>query len=118
SRDLPDFLDVLGVTVSAGLSFRQAIERVCSFHAWPLGEEMSVAIHEMSMGVSRREALIGVRDRTQSESVATFVTALLQGAELGVPIAQALGDIAEEVRRKRAQDVRQAAAKAAPKVSL
>lgn len=117
-RDLPDFLDVLGVTVRAGLSFRQAIERVCAFHDGPLGEEMSVAIHEMSIGISRRDALIGVRDRTQSESVASFVTALLQGAELGVPIAEALTDIAVEVRRQRAQAVRRAAAKAAPKVSL
>lgn len=118
SRDLPDFLDVLGVTVSAGLSFQQAIERVGAFHDGPLGEEMSVAIHEMAMGVSRRDAFIGIRDRTQSESVGTFVTALLQAAELGVPIADALRDISSEVRRKRAQEVRQAAAKAAPKVSL
>lgn len=118
SRELPDFLDVLGVTVRAGLSFQQAIERVCEFHDGPLGEEMSIAIDEMAVGVSRRDALIGVRDRTQSETVATFVTTLLQGAELGVPIAEALSDISLEVRRRRAQEVRQAAAKAAPKVSL
>lgn len=118
SRELPDFLDVLGVTVRAGLSFQQAIERVCEFHDGPLGEEMSIAIDEMSVGISRRDALIGVRDRTQSETVATFVTTLLQGAELGVPIAEALSDISLEVRRRRAQEVRQAAAKAAPKVSL
>jgi tight adherence protein C len=117
-RELPDFLDVLGVTVTAGLSFRQAVERVCDFHDGPLARELQTALREMSVGVSRREAFIGVRDRTRSESVGTFVTALLQAEELGVPLAQALRDIAAEVRRARAQHVRQQAAKAAPKVAL
>ncbi|RYV52223.1 type II secretion system F family protein [Pengzhenrongella frigida] len=117
-RELPDFLDVLGVTVTAGLSFRQSVERVCEFHDGPLAQEMQTALREMSIGVTRREAFIGVRDRTRSESVGTFVTALLQAEELGVPLAQALRDIAAEVRRERAQEVRRQAAKAAPKVAL
>lgn len=116
--DLPDFLDVLGITVTAGLGFRQAVERVCEFHTGPLGEEMITAIREMAVGVSRRQAFLGMRDRTRSEAVGTFVTALLQAEELGVPLAAALNDIASDVRKEHAQAVRQAAAKAAPKVSL
>lgn len=117
-RDLPDFLDVLGVTVMAGLSFRQAVERVCDFHRGPLAVEMRTALQEMSVGVSRRRAFTAVRERNSSEGVAVFVTALLQAEELGTPLAQALTDIAAEIRRERAQQVRRAAAKAAPKVSL
>jgi len=117
-RELPDFLDVLGVTVTAGLSFRQAVERVCEFHEGPLAQEMQTALREMAVGVTRREAFVGVRERARSESVGTFVTALLQAEELGVPLAQALRDIAAEVRRERAQQVRRQAAKAAPKVAL
>ena len=116
--ELPDFLDVLGVTVTAGLGFRQAVERVCEFHDGPLAQEMTTALREMAMGVSRRQAFIAMRDRTRSEAFGSFVTALLQAEELGVPLAGALNDIASDVRKDHAQSVRQAAAKAAPKVSL
>lgn len=116
--ELPDFLDVLGVTVTAGLGFRQAVERVCEFHAGPLAEEMRTALQEMAVGVSRRQAFVAMRERTRSEGVAAFVTALLQAEELGVPLSSALESIAADVRKDHAQRVRQAAAKAAPKVSL
>ena len=116
--ELPDFLDVLGVTVTAGLGFRQAVERVCEFHTGPLAEEMRTVLQEMSVGISRRQAFIAMRDRTRSDGVAAFVTALLQAEELGVPLSSALDAIASDVRKEHAQRVRQAAAKAAPKVSL
>lgn len=116
--DLPDFLDVLGVTVTAGLGFRAAVERVCEFHTGPLAEEMRTVLQEMAVGVSRRQAFVSMRARTRSEGVAAFVTALLQAEELGVPLSSALESIASDVRREHAQRVRQAAAKAAPKVSL
>jgi tight adherence protein C len=116
--ELPDFLDVLGVTVTAGLGFRQAVERVCEFHQGPLAEEMRVALQEMNVGVTRRQAFVSMRERTRSEGVSAFVTALLQAEELGVPLSSALESIAADVRREHAQRVRQAAAKAAPKVSL
>ena len=116
--ELPDFLDVLGVTVTAGLGFRQAVERVCEFHTGPLAEEMRTCLQEMSVGVTRRQAFVALRDRTRSEGVGAFVTALLQAEELGVPLSSALEDIAGDVRKEHAQRVRQAAAKAGPKVSL
>ncbi|MGO1317557.1 MAG: type II secretion system F family protein [Cellulomonadaceae bacterium] len=116
--DLPDFLDVLGVTVLAGLSFRQAVERVCSFSSGALSQEMRTVLQEMAVGVPRRRAFLALRDRVRSENVGTFVTALLQAEELGVPLAEALTEIAADVRQERAQQVRQTAAKAAPKVSL
>jgi tight adherence protein C len=117
-RELPDFLDVLGVTVSAGLGFRAAVERVCEFHDGALAQEMRRALQEMSVGVSRRDAFTGLRERSRSESVASFVTALLQAEELGVPLAEALADIAKDVRREHAAAVRQTGAEAAPAVSL
>jgi len=79
---------------------------------------VQTALREMAVGVTRREAFRGVRDRTRSESVGSFVTALLQAEELGVPLSHALKDIAAEVRRDRAQQVRRQAAKASSKVAL
>lgn len=117
-RDLTDFLDVLAVTVSAGLSFRAALDRVSREHDGALAEEMRTALQEMQLGVPRRDAFSEMRDRTKSPGVAAFVTALLQAEELGTPLADALVDISKEARRESAQQVRQAAAKAQPRVSL
>lgn len=116
--DLPDFLDVLGVTVQAGLGFRQAVERVCEVSEGPLAEEMTNALREMALGASRRRAFTGLRDRTKSETVAAFVAALLQAEELGVPLADALEDIARDARRSHAEQIRQKMAKVGSKASL
>ncbi|WP_407318712.1 type II secretion system F family protein [Isoptericola halotolerans] len=116
--ELPDFLDVLSVTVTAGLGFRQALERVCELHGGALASEMRTALREMSVGVSRRQTFVALRERNRSAAVGTFVTALLQAEELGVPLADALNSIAADVRREHAETVRQRAARAAPLVSL
>ena len=117
-RDLPDFLDVLSVTVRSGMSFRPAVERVSSFHEGPLAEEMRGAIYSMRLGVTRRDAFIAARDNSRSEYVAIFVSAFLQAEELGTPLADALVDISSEIRRERAQQVRRAAARAQPKIAI
>lgn len=117
-RDLPDFLDVFAVTVAAGLPFRVAMDRVAEYHSGPLAEELRTTLREMQLGVPRRSALERMRERSRSNNVATFVTALLQAEELGTPLAEALQDISAEVRRERAQQIRQAATKAQPKVSM
>lgn len=117
-RELPDFLDVLSVTVSAGLNFRGALERVSLVGEGPLVEEMAIVLREMDIGVSRRRAFTNLRDRNDAESLGSFVTAVLQAEELGVPLSQALNDIASEVRREFAQETRRRAARAGPKVSL
>ncbi len=116
--ELPDFLDVLGVTVRAGLGLRAALGRVCEFSDGPLAQEIRGALHEMSLGVPRRRVFEDLRDRTRSEAFGNFVAALLQAEELGVPMADALDDIAADVRREHAQKIRQQAAKAGPKISL
>lgn len=118
NRDLPDFLDVLAVTVRSGLPFRNALERVCEHFEGPVSEEMITALHEMRLGVSRRDAFTAVRKRGRSENIDTFVTALLQSEELGTPIGEALQAIVKEIRRERAEQVRRDAAKASPKVSF
>jgi tight adherence protein C len=117
-RDLPDFLDILAVTVSAGVAFRSALERVSEALEGPLSEEIMTALRQMELGMSRRQALDGIRSRNSSESLNQFITALLQAEELGVPLADALGNLAEDMRRSFYQSARRRAAKASPRVSL
>ena len=117
-RDLPDFLDILAVTVRAGLGYRAALGRVAEELGGPISEEMLTALRQMELGASRRQAFLALRERSDSESLATFVAAQLQAEELGVPLSQALNDIAEDMRRAAHQDARRRAARAAPRVSV
>lgn len=117
-RTLPDFLDVLAVSVSAGVSFRPALRRVAESLGGATGEEAIVALRQMELGASRREAFLALRERNESQFVAQFVTALLQAEELGVPLADSLVAISREMRNEAYQRGRREAARAAPRVSL
>ncbi|WUS98937.1 type II secretion system F family protein [Streptomyces sp. NBC_00708] len=117
-RTLPDFLDVLAVVVSAGLGFRQALERVAEKYTGPWSDELRITLRQMDMGVSRREAFDQLRRRNESEQVSMFVSALQQGEELGAPIVDTLIQIANDMRRTDAQNARRKASKAVPKATL
>ncbi|WP_329463317.1 DUF5936 domain-containing protein [Streptomyces sp. NBC_01431] len=117
-RTLPDFLDVLAVVVSAGLGFRQALERVAEKYEGPWADEVRITLRQMDMGVSRRQAFDEMRQRNDSDQVAMFVTALQQGEELGAPIVDTLIAIANDMRRTDAQNARRKAARAVPKATL
>jgi tight adherence protein C len=116
--DLPDFLDILSVTVSAGVAFRPALARVAERYGGPLAEEMSLTLNQIANGVSRRAAFTALRDRNESEALDQFVTAFLQSEELGAPLAETLNQLALEMRRSNAQRMRRKAARAAPRVTL
>jgi tight adherence protein C len=117
-RDLPDFLDVLAVSVTAGVGFRPALRRVAEGVGGPVAEEVLTALHQIDLGQPRREAFEAMRRRNDSEFLAQFVTSLLQAEELGVPLADALQDLAREMRRSAHQRARRRAQRAGPRVSL
>ncbi|KOV90822.1 MULTISPECIES: DUF5936 domain-containing protein [unclassified Streptomyces] len=117
-RTLPDFLDVLAVVVSAGLGFRQALDRVASRYEGPWADELRITLRQMDLGMSRRQAFTELRRRNDSEQVAMFVTALQQGEELGAPIVDTLVSLAKDMRRTDAQNARRKAARAVPKATL
>ncbi|MBS3939347.1 MAG: type II secretion system F family protein [Actinobacteria bacterium] len=118
TRSLPDFLDVLSVTVSAGLDFRAALGRVSDSFQGPLSDEVRIALQQMALGESRRKALTELRRRNRSDSLSEFITALQQAEDLGAPLTGALRDIAADVRRSYAQEARRAAAKVEPRLSV
>ncbi|MER7488467.1 DUF5936 domain-containing protein [Streptomyces sp. NPDC126497] len=117
-RTLPDFLDVLAVVVSAGLGFRQALDRVSSKYEGPWADELRITLRQMDLGMSRRQAFAELRRRNDSEQVAMFVTALQQGEELGAPIVDTLVSLAKDMRRTDAQNARRKAARAVPKATM
>ena len=117
-RDLPDMLDVLAVTVSAGVAFRPALARVGERFAGPLSDEVRLTLGQMANGASVRQAFEELRGRNSSEALAQFVTAFLQSEELGAPLTDALNQIALDMRRESAQRMRRKAARTAPRVTL
>jgi tight adherence protein C len=117
-RGLPDFLDILAVCVSAGIAFRPALARVSESSEGPLREEMHLVLRQIALGAPRREAFDALRARNTSEGVGTFVTAVQQAEELGVPLTDALVDLARDMRQMAFQRARQRAQKATPRVSI
>lgn len=102
-RELPDALDRLMMGVEAGLGFESALKRVAKTGRGELNEEFMRVLKEMQIGVSRSQALRGLADRTDIEDIRTFVIAVVQAGEYGLPIAQVLRVQVEEIRSKRAQ---------------
>jgi tight adherence protein C len=118
ANDLPDFLDILSVTVSAGISFRTALGRVSQRFEGPLRDELLQTLHQLDVGVPRRQAVEALRDRCDSEPMDSFVSAFLQAEELGAPLATTLNNIALDMRRESAQAARRKAARTVPRVTL
>ena len=117
-RMLPDFLDILAVSVRAGLGYRYALRRVAEALEGPASEEMLTVLRQMELGQERRDAFLALRERNRSESLKSFVAAQLHAEELGVPLAEALNDIATDMRRLAYQNARRQAQRAGPRVSL
>ena len=84
-RSLPDFLDILAVSVRAGLGYRYALRRVAESLGGPVGEEMLIVLRQIDLGQDRRDAFLALRERNSSDSLKSFVGAQMQAEELGVP---------------------------------
>ncbi|MFE9242417.1 type II secretion system F family protein [Nocardiopsis sp. NPDC006938] len=115
---LPDFLDVLAVTVSAGMSFRAAVARVAVSMPGVLADEFTIALRQMELGTSRREAFESLRRRNRNESLSKFVTAIQQAEELGAPLSDTLVDISRDMRLADAQYMRRKAQRLNPRVTM
>jgi tight adherence protein C len=117
-RDLPDFIDILSITVRAGAGYRAALERVARSLQGPVSEEVQQTLRQMDLGATRREAFEALRARNGSATLDSFVAAQLQAEELGTPLADALAAIAEDTRRAAAQQARRRAQRATPRITL
>lgn len=89
-RDLPDILDLLSVSVEAGLGFDQAIQKVTEKSSGPLAEEFERTLHQINMGKPRREALKDMANRVDVDDVKVFLSAIIQADQLGVSISNVL----------------------------
>lgn len=110
-RTLPETLDLMAISVQAGLGLESAIELVSRKLPGALGEELHRLLQEIQLGTSRRQALQHLRERTEVPELSTFALALVQADVMGSPIADVLRTHAAEMRMLRRQRAREMAAK-------
>ena len=115
-RDLPDVLDLLVISVEAGVGLEGAIEVVGRHFDSPLAHELNRMLREMELGVPRRNALQNLRKRVDIPEVSNFVLSLMQADALGMPLGRVLRTQANEMRSKRRQWAREKAAKLPVKI--
>jgi len=102
-KELPDALDLLTISVEAGLAFDAALAQVAKNTQGPLAEEFFRVLSEMQIGRGRSEALRDLGERTDVDDLRSFVTAMVQADSFGIPIANVLRVQAREMRIKRRQ---------------
>jgi len=113
---LPDALDLLTISVEAGLGFDAALAKVVEKMEGPLVTEFRQALAEIRMGRTRREALRDIVARADAQPVSNFIGAIVQAEQLGVPIAKVLQIQSQQLRIERRQRAEEAAAKAPVKM--
>ena len=110
-KALSDTMDLLTISVEAGLGFDAALGQVVRNVPGPLSEEVSRMLQEMQIGVSRTEALRHLTDRTEVSELDGFVLSMIQADKYGVGIAKVLRAQAQELRQKRRQRAEETAQK-------
>ena len=109
---IPDALDLLTISVRAGLGFDSALGKVVEKLPGPLSDEFRRALAEVRVGKQRREALRDIVARTEVTPLTNFIGAIIQAEQLGVSISKVLQVQSEQLRIERRQRAEEQAAKA------
>jgi tight adherence protein C len=111
-RGMPELIDLLVVTVEAGLSLSAALQLAGERMKGPLGDELRIVLQEQRMGLTPVQALENMVGRCPTPAVESFARTMVQGQLLGVSVGQILRTLAVEMRKRRRAQVEQQAQKA------
>ncbi|MHB1484100.1 MAG: type II secretion system F family protein [Saccharofermentanales bacterium] len=117
-NQMPDILDLISVSVEAGLGFDAALVRVCERSKGPLVDELTNLYHEIQMGRPRRDALKDLSDRSTVGELKVFLSSLIQADQLGISIKNVLKAQSQQLRLSRKQYAEERAMKAPVKMML
>lgn len=115
-HELPDALDLISVSVEAGLSFDGALGKIVEKMDGPLSEEFKTTLGEMRLGATRKKALSNMGDRCGVPELTSFLASVIQAEELGVAITNVLRIQSMQLRDKRKQKAQEKAMKAPIKI--
>jgi tight adherence protein C len=114
--DMPELIDLLVVTVEAGLGLNASLQLASERLKGPLGEELRIALQEQRMGLSQLQSLENMLNRCSTAAVRSFVRAMVQGERLGVSVGVILRSLALEMRKRRRAAAEEKAQKAPIKI--
>jgi tight adherence protein C len=110
--ELPDVLDLLAVSVEAGLGFDGAVAKVTEHMDGALCEELALMLGEMRVGESRQDALKRLAERVPAPELGAFVRAIVQADQLGIALSRILRVQAADSRSRRQAAAEERAMKA------
>lgn len=113
---LPDVLDLLTVSVEAGLSFDASLAWIAEKAKGDLVDEFRILLNEISLGISRQEALSNMSKRCDCPDITMFISTLIQAEQMGISLGKILRVQGDQIRDKRKQKAREIAMKAPVKM--
>ena len=117
-RSLPDMLDLLTVSVEAGLGFEGALMKIVEKSDGLLADEFLTVLRETKMGKSRRDALKDMAERLNVDTLSNFIGSVIMAEQLGVSIGNVLRIQSNEMRQKKRQKAEEKAMKAPIKMLI
>lgn len=115
-RELPDVLDMLTISVQAGLGFDGALAKLVRAGKGPLMDEFAQMLAEVQAGVARRDAMRAMAQRANVSELGTFISAMVQAEVFGISISTVLRNQASEMRLRRRQAAEEMGQKAPVKL--
>lgn len=114
--DTPELIDVLVVTVEAGLGLASSLQVAAERLRGPLGEELRLTLQEQGLGLQTTEALRNMAERADTPALRSFVRSVVQGEALGVSTGEIMRNLATEMRKRRRAAAEERAQKAPIKI--
>lgn len=116
SKQFPEFLDLLSVCVEAGLGFDQAVSHVSKQYSGEISDEFKIMLREITLGSTRKKALLSLQTRVPLEQLKTFSAAVIQADETGISLKNILNVQASNVRLRYKQKIEEKAQKLSIKI--
>ncbi|GAA0480441.1 type II secretion system F family protein [Salinibacillus aidingensis] len=117
-KSMPDFFDMVTVSIEAGMGLDSALRRVCKQMDGPLSKEFLYALEDMKLGKSRKNALTDLRNRVASEFLKSVISAIIQADQMGIGMSKVLQAQTQRIREQQRQKVKEQAMKAPVKMLI
>ncbi|WP_169823170.1 type II secretion system F family protein [Anaerobacillus alkalilacustris] len=117
-KAMPDFFDMLNVSIEAGMGLDGALKKVCSQMDSPLSREFLSALEDMKLGKSRKQAFIELKERVPSDFFKSVMSSMIQADQMGIGISKVLRAQTKRIREKQRYSAKEQAMKAPVKMLI